>query len=93
MPDLRRWAFEISPRDLLCYICVHPRPSVVCLFSCCSFVSIRGFDHPFCVFSAKLSSRAFPLAELVYQHRRNDEHPNCDLENERIYPQEISPIP
>jgi hypothetical protein len=57
--------------------------------SCFLFLSIRGFDHPFCGYS----SRAFPLAELVYQHGRNDEHPDCDLEDKRIYPQEISPIP
>jgi len=42
---------------------------------------------------ARLSSRAFPLAELVYQHSRYNEHPDCDLEDERIYPQEISSIP
>jgi hypothetical protein len=54
-------------------------------------IYVAGFRDlaPFCGYS----SRAFPLAELVYEHSRNNQHPDCDLQDERIYPQEISSIP
>ena len=43
--------------------------------------------------SARGYSLTVSLRELIYQHGHNNEHPDGDLEDERINPQEISSIP